>query len=88
MLADFYKHITAIPAAGLMESSDIVNTAPFMALTFTLRNGQTDILEFLPVSDRLCAISVNGNIDFLTYTSVLRDIVTYFEAFTGKSFDD
>lgn len=88
MLADFHKHITAIPAAGLMESSDIVNTAPFMALTFTLRNGQTDILEFLPVSDRLCAISVNGNIDFLTYTSVLRDIVTYFEAFTGKSFDD
>lgn len=39
MLADFHKHITAIPAAGLMESSDIVNTAPFMALTFTLRKG-------------------------------------------------
>lgn len=84
LLADFYKRMTTIPAAGLIDSTETISPEPLMVLTIELKNGQIDILEFLPVSDRQCAVSMNGEIHFSTYTAILQDLLSCFRSFNTK----
>lgn len=77
-MVKFYKNISQIPIAGEVSEEETIDSKALMTLTLRLRDGGTDVLEFLPVSDRQCAVSVNGRIQFTTYRSVAEDILTAF----------
>lgn len=44
-----------------------------------MRSGEVDILEFYPISDRQCAVYLNGRAELSTYTTVVEQIIRGFE---------
>lgn len=74
----FYNLLTAIPIAGELTDDASPQAQPMITLTFNLRDGETDILEFLPINTSYCAVSVNGEAQFATYANVPTLIVQVF----------
>ena len=74
----FYNLLTAIPIAGELTDDASPQAQPMITLTFNLRDGETDILEFLPINTSYCAVSVNGEAQFATYANVPALIVQVF----------
>ena len=74
----FYNLLTAIPIAGELTDDTSPQAQPMITLTFNLRDGETDILEFLPINTSYCAVSVNGEAQFATYANVPTLIVQVF----------
>lgn len=81
---EFYRKIDTFPAASVLDGSEEIEAEPILTVAYTLRDGQEDILEFHPVSQRQCAVFVNGAADFSTYTSVITDYMAAFDALAGK----
>lgn len=71
---DFYNKISAIPAAAVLTGKEKTDPKPLLTLTVALRNGEVDIIEFLPISERQCAVSINGQANFATYDTVVKDL--------------
>jgi len=44
-----------------------------------MRDGSEDILEFMPISDRQCAVFINGSAEFATYLTSAEDIIRAFD---------
>lgn len=78
-LLDFYRRIDTIPAAARLTGEETPAQAPALVLTFALRGGGEDILEFYPISDRQCAVYINGQAEFSTYTTVVEELKNNFE---------
>lgn len=72
---DFYNKIDSIPAAGVLEGDEEFAAKPALTISVALRNGGEDILEFCPLSDRQCAVCVNGVAGFTTYNTVVADLI-------------
>ena len=71
----FYSQVDAIPAAGLLTGEESIQGSPMLTLAYTLRDGGEDLLEFYPVTDRRCAVVLNGEAEFTTYTTVVNDLI-------------
>lgn len=79
----FYDRIDTIPAAAALTGAESIQAQPVLTLVFTLRSGQEDILEFCAVSDRQCAVFLNGAAEFTTYTTVVTDLINAFNVLSG-----
>lgn len=77
-VTEFFDKIDSIPAATVLDGTETVTSSPVLTLTVSLRNGGEDILEFYSISDRQCAVYVNGVAEFSTYTTVVSDIIAAF----------
>ena len=53
--------------------------SPVLTLCYTMRDGSEDILEFMPISDRQCAVFINGSAEFATYLTSAEDIIRAFD---------
>ncbi len=73
-LLAFYQKIDTIPAAAQLTGEEIPADEPALVMTFALRSGGEDILEFYPISDRQCAVYINGQAEFSTYTTVVEEL--------------
>lgn len=79
-IVQFYRNISQIPIAGELSQGESVGPKPLVTMTVQLRKGDMDVISFLPLSgsDRLYAVSLNGQIQFTTYRSVMEDIISAF----------
>lgn len=75
----FYHRIKKIPPSGYVKSHAEISSERMLTMTFCLRGGGEDILEFYPSDERNCAVAVNGKAEFTTYTSVVRDMIRALE---------
>ena len=64
-----------VPEAGVLEGDEECAAKPALTISVALRNGGEDILEFCPLSDRQCAVCVNGVAGFTTYNTVVADLI-------------
>lgn len=78
-ITKFYDKINTIPAAAILGENESIVSNPLLTISVTLRNGKEDVLEFYPIAGRQCAVSVNGTIEFLTYLTVVTDIIDAFD---------
>lgn len=83
-VTEFCDKIDSIPAAAVLDGSETVTSSPVLTITVSLRNGGEDILEFYSVSERQCAVYVNGVSEFSTYTTVVSDITAAFNQLTEE----
>jgi len=76
----FYKNISQIPIAEEVPEEETINSEPLMSMTMQLRDGGMDAVLFFPAagSERQCAVSLNGQIRFTTYRSVIEDLLSAF----------
>lgn len=75
----FYQEISKIPIAQELSEDERIAGSPVLTMTVNLRGGGMDVLDFIPISDRQCAVSVNGQAHFTTYLSVTEDIQKSFQ---------
>lgn len=75
----FFSAITTIPIADEIKSSVQVSMQSSLSIIISKRNGTTDIIDFIPMADRRCAVVVNGQANFTTYSSVASDILSISE---------
>lgn len=75
----FYQEISQIPIAKELSGEETIAGDPVLTMTVKLRSGGLDVLDFIPISDRQCAVSVNGQAHFTTYLSVTDDILKSFQ---------
>ena len=73
-----YNLLTSIPIAGELTEEANPGAVPLITMTVRLRDGDTDILEFLPMGTSYCAVALNGEAQFATYASVPSQIVQVF----------
>ncbi len=76
---EIFRTAGNVPPAGRLNGDEDVGQT-VLTLSYTLRDGSEDILEFMPVSDRQCAVYINGSAEFTTYLSSVRDIINAFKA--------
>ena len=76
---ELFRIIGNIPPAGRLKGDEETGQS-VLTLFFTLRDGSEDILEFMPVSDRQCAVYINGSAEFTTYLTSVRDIINALKA--------
>lgn len=79
-LSEFYAKIDSIPAAAVLGTEEIPQGTPLLTLSVSLRSGQENILEFYTISDRQCAVYVDGVAEFSTYLTVVRDMIAAAQA--------
>ena len=74
--AELFTRLTSLPAADVISEDEEYGTEALLTMTFTLRDGSTDIIELVPVAGgRQCAVIINGRGDFTTYTTIVTDII-------------
>ena len=56
--------------AGTLTGRAAPDASPVLTMTVNLRDGDADVLEFLPLASGYCAVSVNGVCQFATYSTV------------------
>lgn len=78
-LLGFYEAIDSIPAAARLTGEETPAAEPLLVLSFTMRSEEVDILEFYPISDRQCAVYLNGRAELSTYTTAVQQIIAEFE---------
>lgn len=78
-IMEFYGKINTIPAAAVLGENESIVSDSLLTISMTLRNGKEDILEFYPIADRQCAVSLNGTVEFSTYLTVVTDIIDAFD---------
>lgn len=76
---NLFSRITSIPAVAEMPENEDISSEPLLTMTFSLRDGGSDIIELVPLSGgRQCAVFINGQADFATYTTIVNDIISAF----------
>ena len=83
-ITEFYGKISTIPVAAILDENESIVSDPLLTISVTFRNGKEDILEFYPIADRQCAVSVNGTVEFSTYQTVVIDIMDTFDEITKE----
>lgn len=77
---DLFRVIGNIPLAAVLTGMEEMQQ-PMLTICYTLRDGSEDILEFLPISDRQCAVYIDGTAEFSTYLTSVKDIISTFDKF-------
>lgn len=75
---ELFRSIGTIPMAAELSGTEETQPA-VLTLCYTMRDGGEDILEFMPISDRQCAVFINGSAEFATYLTSVEDIVRAFD---------
>lgn len=77
---ELFSRLTSLPAVAVVPQNEDITSAPLLTLTFSLRDGNSDIIELVPLSGgRQCAVFINGQADFSTYTTIVNDIISTLE---------
>ena len=84
-LLDFYEKIDSIPASGLLDGTETIAQEPLLTISISFRNGGEDILEFYAITQRQCAVYINGVAEFSTYTMVADDMISAANLLKQKS---
>lgn len=71
----FFETLTMLPPAEPIEFGRKLDEERLLTLYFTRRNGTEDVVEVIPVSERRCAVVINGKASFTTYTSTVEEII-------------
>ena len=74
----FYKKADSIPVSCRLNGDEAFSDFPELVLSFALRSGGEDILEFYSISDRQYAVCINGRAEFATYASVVDELKKIF----------
>ncbi len=74
--SSLYKQLSQIPIAGVLDRSADLSAQPVVRLTFRLRSGALDIIEFIPFEARYCAVSINGEIQMATYKTIADHLLS------------
>lgn len=74
--SSLYKQLSQIPIAGVLDEDAEISARPIVRLTFRLRSGTLDIIEFIPVEERYCAVSINGEIQLATYRTIAEQLLS------------
>ena len=75
---ELFRSIGTIPMAAELSGTEETQS-PVLTLCYTMRDGSEDILEFMPISDRQCAVFINGSAEFATYLTSAEDIIRAFD---------
>ena len=75
---ELFRSIGTIPMAAELSGTEETQS-PVLTLCYTMRDGSEDIIEFMPVSDRQCAVFINGSAEFATYLTSAEDIIRAFD---------
>jgi hypothetical protein len=71
----FYMTATEIPLVRELTPADPTDGEVQMKLVLYLRDGKTDVVELLALSDRQSAVRINGQMSFVTYGKIIDDII-------------
>ena len=67
--------VTMLPPAGTLTEEADITEMPLAKLTFHLRSGEENVIEITPVTDRYCAVIVDGSYGAVTYTSTVEEMI-------------
>ncbi len=79
----FVKGAALIPQAGELTEETEITEAPVLRLTFRLRDGEENIVEFIPITDWHCAVIIDGTASAATFTSAVGEIINEVKACTA-----
>lgn len=72
---ELYDVLTMLPPAQELEENQAVSGNALLEMTFVLRDGSSDTVSLIPVSERRCAVVINGEASFATYTATAMEII-------------
>lgn len=70
-----FQTLTMIPPAEPLNGTEPLQEEPFLTLYFQRKNGTEDVLKLIPISQRRCAVQVNGAASFTTYTATIEELI-------------
>lgn len=79
-----YGQLTNIPIAEELPYGQELTAQSFVTLVFTMRDGTVDTVALVPLSERRCAVVVNGQATHTTYLASAREILNAATLFLGK----
>lgn len=72
---ELYRKLTMLPPAQALTEDTAVAGEPMLRLRIRLKDGATDEIDLIPVSERRCAVVINGEAAMTTYTSTVEEIL-------------
>lgn len=72
---ELFQTLTMIPPAERLESEQELSGESLVTLYFKRKDGTEDVVSLLPVSERRCAVIINGAASFTTYTATIEEIL-------------
>lgn len=72
---ELYDVLTMLPPAQELEKGQAISGRALLEMTFSLRDGSLDTVSLIPVSERRCAVVINGEAAFATYTATAMEII-------------
>ena len=72
---DLYGRMTMLPPAEAIQPGQSISGEPLIEMHIALKDGATDRISLIPVSERRCAVVINGEAAFATYTAAAEEIL-------------
>ncbi len=70
-----FRALTMIPPAEPLDPSQELNGTSIVTLYFRQKDGTEDIVSLIPVSDKRCAVVINGASSFTTYMTAAKEMI-------------
>lgn len=74
-VVELYQSLTAIPLAEPLPEGQDLTESSILKQVFTLRDGSMDVLDFIPISPRRCAVVLNGQSNYATPRSAVDELL-------------
>ena len=72
---DLYGRMTMLPPAEAVGAGQSISGEPLLEMHIALKDGTEDRISLIPVSERRCAVVINGEAAFSTYTAAVEEII-------------
>ena len=72
---DLYGRLTMLPPAEAVGAGQSISGEPLLEMHIALKDGTEDRISLIPVSERRCAVVINGEAAFSTYTAAVEEII-------------
>ena len=72
---ELYDSLTMLPPAQALGADLAIAGEPILEMHFVLKDGTTDRIALIPVHERRCAVVINGEAAFATYTATVQEII-------------
>lgn len=72
---DLFETLTMLPPAEVFDSGEELSGKSLLTIYFKRKDGTEDIVNLIPVSERRCAVVMNGTASFTTYTATAEEIL-------------
>jgi len=72
---ELYDKLTMLPPAQALDAGLTIAGDPILEMHFVLKDGTTDRIALIPVNERRCAVVINGEAAFATYTATVQEII-------------